>query len=79
VTTSTLTDPPTAHAETPAGRGSAPADPPRITGMTCRNCGLGQPLAIAYVCPACFGPLEVTYDLSVVGRTLTHEAVAGLN
>ena len=30
--------------------------------MACRNCGLAQPLALAYVCPACFGPLEVTYD-----------------
>jgi threonine synthase len=44
--------------------------------MACRNCGLSQPLAIAYVCPACFGPLEVVYDLSVVGRTLTHASIA---
>ena len=34
----------------------------------CRNCGLAQPLAVAYVCPACFGPLEVTYDYGVVAR-----------
>ena len=43
--------------------------------MACRNCGLAQPLALAYVCPACFGPLEVTYDAAVVSQTLTHEAV----
>ena len=50
--------------------------PHRITGMACRNCGLTQPLALAYVCPACFGPLEVTYDYDVVAATLTREAIA---
>ena len=44
--------------------------------MTCRNCGLTQPIALAYVCPACFGPLEVTYDLDVVAATLSREAIA---
>ena len=37
--------------------------PTAIIGMTCRNCGRTQPIALAYVCPACFGPLEVAYDL----------------
>ncbi|MEX1173270.1 MAG: zinc ribbon domain-containing protein, partial [Chloroflexota bacterium] len=46
---------------------TAAAAPQRITGMACRNCGHTQALALAYVCPACFGPLEVTYDLAVVG------------
>jgi threonine synthase len=50
--------------------------PPRITGMACRNCGRTRPLALEYVCPACFGPLEVTYDLAIVGATLTREAIA---
>jgi threonine synthase len=49
---------------------------PRLIGMTCRNCGLTQPIALAYVCPACFGPLEVTYDLEVVAATLSHASVA---
>jgi threonine synthase len=71
VTTQTL-PPPTTTTATPAATPSGP----RITGMACRNCGRAQPLAIAYVCPACFGPLEVTYDLSVVAATLTPEAVA---
>jgi threonine synthase len=31
---------------------------------------------VAYVCPACFGPLEVTYGYAVVARTLTHDAIA---
>ena len=49
---------------------------PRITGMRCRNCGAGQPIALAYVCPACFGPLEVDYDFAAVSATLTREAIA---
>ncbi len=43
--------------------------------MACRNCGLAQPLAISYVCPACFGPLEVTYDLAIAGRTFTRATI----
>jgi threonine synthase len=54
---------------------AAPAQ--RILGMVCRNCGLTQPLAVAYVCPACFGPLEVAYDYAVAAATMTREAIAG--
>ena len=43
----------------------------RILGLRCRNCGAPQPLGPTYVCPACFGPLEVDYDYAVVGATLT--------
>ena len=32
--------------------------------------------ASSYVCPACFGPLEVTYDMAVVAATFTREAIA---
>jgi threonine synthase len=52
------------------------ADRPRVTGMACRNCRLEQPLGLSYVCPACFGPLEVTYDLGVAGATFTRAAIA---
>ncbi len=69
MTTPTLTPTPTPTTTTLA-RGA------RITGMACRNCGLAQPLALAYVCPACFGPLEVTYDAAVISKTLTHDAIA---
>ena len=48
----------------------------RILGMACRNCGRSQPIGLSYVCVACFGPLEVQYDYSVVARTLTREAIA---
>jgi threonine synthase len=64
VTTETLTRPTT-------------ADATRITGMACRNCGAARPLALEYVCPACFGPLEVTYDLDAAARTFTRQAIAG--
>jgi threonine synthase len=38
----------------------------RIRGFVCRNCGRSEPLGVAYVCGACFGPLEVDYDLDAV-------------
>ncbi len=63
-------------ASTPRVADAPAPSPVRLTGMACRNCGLSQPLALAYVCPACFGPLEVTYDMAVVAATLTHKSVA---
>jgi threonine synthase len=55
----------------------APVAPsPRITGMRCRACGRAHEIGLFYVCPACFGPLEVDYDYAVVGATLTREAIA---
>jgi len=72
MTTEILTPPTTRAAPVDA----ASAASPRLTGMTCRNCGLTQPIALAYVCPACFGPLEVSYDLAVVAATLTRDAIA---
>ena len=73
MSTPTLTPPtpssPTSSADVPPSRD-------RITGLTCRNCGLARPIEIAYVCPACFGPLEVTYDLAIVAETLTRAAIA---
>ena len=35
-----------------------------VTALTCKECGTEYPLEAAYVCEACFGPLEVTYDYS---------------
>lgn len=48
----------------------------RIVGLRCRGCRHPEPIGLSYVCPACFGPLEVEYDYSIVGRTLTREAIA---
>jgi len=50
--------------------------PDRIVGMRCRNCGNDEPLGLSYVCPACFGPLEVEYDYAVAGATLTRASIA---
>ncbi|MGZ9160594.1 MAG: threonine synthase [Candidatus Limnocylindrales bacterium] len=70
--------PPSTPTATPAPARPLPATHDRrITGMACRNCGRGQALAIAYVCPDCFGPLEVTYDLAAVATTFTRESIAG--
>jgi threonine synthase len=73
VTIDTLNPPTTTDR---AATATAPTAGARITGMACRSCGHAQPLAMAYVCPACFGPLEVTYDLGVVAQTLTTAAIA---
>ena len=54
--------------------GSMPAGP-RVLGLACRNCGRPEPLGPSYVCPACFGPLEVAYDLDVVRATASREAI----
>ena len=75
MTTPILTPPTSPSAPTADPR--ATSNPgARITGMVCRNCGRTQELELAYVCPACFGPLEVAYDLSVVAGSLTREAIA---
>src|SRR5664279_355907 len=47
----------------------------RILGMRCRNCGRAEAIGLSYVCPACFGPLEVAYDYDVIARTLTRSAI----
>ena len=54
----------------------ATASQTRIVGLRCRGCGRAEPVALSYVCPACFGPLEVEYDYEVVGRTLTRASIA---
>jgi threonine synthase len=54
----------------------APTTPNRVVGLRCRSCLRREPIGLSYVCPACFGPLEVEYDYAQAGRTLTHAAVA---
>jgi threonine synthase len=51
--------------------------PPRILGLACRNCGRPEPIGPSYVCAACFGPLDVAYDLEAIGGTLTRETIEG--
>jgi threonine synthase len=57
----------------PAPVAQAPA---RIVGLRCRGCGRREAIGLSYVCPACFGPLEVEYDYAIAGRTLTRAAIA---
>jgi len=35
-----------------------------VVSLSCRECGEQYPLEASYVCEVCFGPLEVSYDLS---------------
>jgi threonine synthase len=48
----------------------------RIVGLRCRSCRRAEPLGLSYVCPACFGPLEVDYDYGLAARTMTRGAIA---
>ena len=47
----------------------------RFLGLACRACGRPEPADLAYVCPACFGPLDTRYDLELVGGLLSRELV----
>ena len=70
--TQTLTPP----VERTAERGPARADRPRVLGLACRNCHRPETAtALAYVCPACFGPLDVRYDLDVVRDSVDRDAI----
>jgi threonine synthase len=54
----------------------APTTTSRIVGLRCRSCRRAEPIGLSYVCPACFGPLEVEFDYAVAARTLTRAAIA---
>src|SRR4051794_4984032 len=47
-----------------------------VRGLRCRACGEPQPLGPSFVCPACFGPLEVVYDHDVARAALTPATIA---
>jgi len=47
-----------------------------VAGLRCRACGRPEAIGPSFVCPACFGPLEVVYDYDVARARLTREAVA---
>jgi len=62
----------TASVDSPATV-SATGSPARA--LACRGCGAEYPLAPQHACFACFGPLEVGYDLAAL-RLVTREQVA---
>ncbi len=49
----------------------------RLLGLACRNCGRAENAPLAYVCPACFGPLDARYDLALVARELGAATIEG--
>ncbi len=56
---------------------SAPTAPSsHVQGLRCRRCGQPQAIGPSFVCPACFGPLEVVYDLAVARATMDAAAIA---
>jgi threonine synthase len=58
----------------PAVRSDVGAE--RIIGLRCRNCGRAESIGPSYVCPACFGPLEVAYDFDLIARSIERAAIA---
>ena len=55
-------------------------DRPRLShettrGLRCRNCGREEALGPSYVCPACFGPLEVTYDYEAIRARISPDTI----
>jgi threonine synthase len=55
---------------------ATPATANRVVGLRCRSCGRSEALGLSYVCPACFGPLEVEYDYAIAAQTFTRAAIA---
>jgi threonine synthase len=47
-----------------------------LDGLRCRNCGRSESIGPSFVCPSCFGPLEVVYDLPRIARTIDHATIA---
>jgi threonine synthase len=67
---------PAAAPPTPAVAGTDLPKPSHVRGLRCRACGHPEPVGPSFVCPACFGPLEVVYDHDVARATLTREVIA---
>ena len=55
------------------GRGSVA--PQRVNALVCRACGHQLPLAPAFSCDRCFGPLEVLYDYTEIARTISRRSI----
>ena len=65
--------------ETPIRQQAAtPPDRARshVAGLRCRACGRAEDVGPSFVCPACFGPLEVAYDYEVARAALTPASIA---
>ncbi len=47
-----------------------------LDGLRCRNCGRKAAIGPQFVCPACFGPLEVVYDLPAIAAAIDRPTIA---
>ncbi len=47
-----------------------------IRGLRCRECGAEYPAKRLTICDSCFGPLEVTYEMSAVREAFRREVIA---
>jgi threonine synthase len=47
-----------------------------LDGLRCRNCGHRESIGPFFVCPECFGPLEVLYDLPAIAGAIDRETIA---
>jgi threonine synthase len=52
-----------------------PADPRRLLGLKCRECGQRFEIEPIHVCDFCFGPLEVEYDYDLLAQSVTRESI----
>ena len=59
----------------PRARPARPLAADESSGWRAGTAGRPEPLGPAYVCAACFGPLDVAYDLDAVRATLSRAAV----
>ncbi len=46
-----------------------------VRGLKCRECGREYPVDPIYVCEFCFGPLEVSYDYTMIRKALTRKTI----
>jgi len=46
-----------------------------LDGLRCRNCSRPEPIGPSFVCPACFGPLEVVYDLPAIASAIDRKTI----
>jgi threonine synthase len=46
-----------------------------LEGLRCRNCGHREEIGPSFVCPECFGPLEVVYDLAAIGDAIDRDTI----
>ena len=52
-----------------------PAHRSRVVGLRCRSCFRPEDVGPSFVCPACFGPLEVVYDREAIRAQVSRAAI----